>query len=106
MFMVNDLPDSVRCAKAVGDLITGAAKGAQGEHRRVAICGECAPTLLAEGNAEAAVQLEHLWDEITRSYDADTLCGYLWSAFRHKESDSIFTRICQEHAFVQRMMGY
>jgi DNA-binding NarL/FixJ family response regulator len=101
MIMVNDLPDPVLCAKAVGDLLTGAAKGSKGEHPRVAICGECAPTLLAEGNVEAAVRFERLWDEITKSYDADTLCGYLRTAFRHKESDSIFKRICTEHEFVR-----
>ena len=47
-------------------------------------------TLLAEGNAEATVLLGHLWDEVTKGYVADTLCGYLWSAFRHKESAPIF----------------
>jgi CheY-like chemotaxis protein len=101
MFMVNDLPEPVVCSRVVSDLIVGAARGAKGEHPRVTICGECAPTLIAEGNAEAAVRLERLWDEITRSYAADTLCGYLWSAFQHKESGAIFTRICAEHSSVQ-----
>lgn len=104
--MIHDLYP-VRCAKIVGDLILKASKGVQGEHPRVAICGECAPTLLAEGNVEAAIRLEHLWNEVTRNYNADTLCGYLWSAFPRKESIPIFERICAEHsAVVGRELGY
>jgi DNA-binding NarL/FixJ family response regulator len=105
--MVNDLPDPVRCAKVVGDVVTGAFKAAKGAHRRVAICGECAPALLREGNAEAAIRLEHLWDEVTRRYHADTLCGYLWTVFPQRESSPMFARTCAEHsAVVGRELGY
>jgi DNA-binding NarL/FixJ family response regulator len=105
--MVDDLPDPIRCATLVGDLITRAAKGANGERPRVAICGECAPTLLAAGNTQAAIRLEHLWDQITRRYDADTLCGYIWSAVPHQESSPAFERICAEHSAVQGCaLGY
>ena len=105
--MVNDLPDPVRCAELVGDVVTKALKAAVGSHPRVAICGECAPTLLREGNAEAAIRLEHLWDEVTRRYQADILCGYLWRAFPQKESSPMFARICAEHsAVVGRELGY
>jgi len=105
--MVADFPDPVHCATLVGDLITRAANAAEGKHPRVAICGECAPTLLAEGHAEAAIRLEHLWDEITRRCDADTLCGYLGSAVPRQESSPIFERICAEHSAVQGCaLGY
>jgi DNA-binding NarL/FixJ family response regulator len=61
-FMVNDLPDPVRLLKVAGDLLAAAAKSAKVEVRRVVACGECAPTLWAQGKADAAIQLEHLWD--------------------------------------------
>lgn len=98
--MVNDALDPLHCAKVVGDMIVEAAKGAKRQHARVTFCGECAPILLAQGNAEAAIQLEHLWDEITKRYGADTLCAYLWSAFPDKETNPIFERICAEHSVV------
>jgi DNA-binding NarL/FixJ family response regulator len=105
--MVNDMPDPARCTKMVGDLILKASKRAQGEHHRVAICGECSPTLLADGNVEAAIRLEHLWNEITRNENTDTLCGYVWGLFPRKESIPIFERICAEHsAVVGRELGY
>jgi DNA-binding NarL/FixJ family response regulator len=97
---VNDNPDPVRCAKVIGDLIMGAAKAVKGERGRVVVCGEIAPTLLSKGNAEGAIKLEHLWDEVTRGYGVHTLCGYLSSAFPNKEDSPIFERICAEHSAV------
>jgi len=105
--MVNNLPDPGRCAKLVDDLVTRASKAAKRDHSRIAICGECAPTLLAEGNAEAAIRLEHLWDQTTRKYHADTLCGYLWHAFPQHENSPFYPRICAEHsAVIGRELGY
>jgi DNA-binding NarL/FixJ family response regulator len=57
-FMVNDLPDPVRFLKVAGDLVAAAAKGAKGEHPRVAACGECAPTLWALGAEHSVVGCE------------------------------------------------
>jgi hypothetical protein len=65
-FMVNDLPDPARCLKVGGDLVMEAARAAQWEPPRVAVCGECAPILWAQGKADTAIQVEHLWDEIAR----------------------------------------
>ena len=102
---INDMPDPVRCAKVIGDLIMGAAKGRKGEHGRVAVCGEISSILLSRGNAEGAIKLEHLWDEITRGYNVHTLCGYLSSAFPGKESSPILEGICAEHSAVHGL-GY
>ncbi|MGA9304365.1 MAG: response regulator [Candidatus Sulfotelmatobacter sp.] len=97
---VNDIPDPARCTKVVGDLILEAAKGVRGANSRVVFCGGIAPILLSKGNGEGAIQLEHLWDEITRGYGVATLCGYLSSAFPHHEADPFFQRICAEHSAI------
>jgi hypothetical protein len=97
---INDVLDPVRCATVIGDLILGAAKGVKAEHGRVAVCGEISSLLLSAGNAEGAIKLEHLWDEITRGYDVHTLCGYLSSAFPDKEDGPLFEGICEEHSAV------
>ena len=105
--MVNNLPDRLRCSEIISDLVARASKSAKGEHARIAICGECSPTLLLEGNVEAAIRLEQLWNENTKDYNVDTLCGYLWSAFPQKESIPIFKNICAQHsAVVGRELGY
>jgi DNA-binding NarL/FixJ family response regulator len=95
----NGLPDPVRCAKVLGDVIADSARTG---HHRVAACGEFAPVLLKEGNVEAAIQMEHLTDEFARGHDIDIFCGYLLDAFPGKESDPTFERICLEHSAVRR----
>jgi DNA-binding NarL/FixJ family response regulator len=96
-FMVNDSPDPVLFRKFAGDLIREAAKGAKGEHPRVAACGEGVHTLLAAGNLEATIMLERLWDEIAQHYEVDVLCGYFRTTFANEESISTLERVCAEH---------
>jgi hypothetical protein len=92
-FMVNDLPDPVRFFKVTGDLIAGAVKAAKSQHR-VAACGEIAPLLWAQGNAQAAIRLERLWGELAETYGVDTLCGYRRESFQRTADNHIFEEIC------------
>lgn len=99
-FMVNDSLDPVLFKKLAGDLIMKAAKGAKGEHPRVAACGEGVHTLLAAGNLEATITLERTWNEIGTHYELDILCGYFRSDFAAQEDISMLERVCAEHAAV------
>jgi len=99
-FMINDQPDPVRFMKVIGDLVVTAAKAAKGEHSRVAACGECAPLLWAQRNAEAAIRVEDLWNEIAKAYYVDILCGYPLGSFHAEQDSRIFQRICAEHSAV------
>lgn len=100
MIMADAMPDAARCSKVVSDIIARMGKPAPVNGARVAICGECAPILLQEGKTDAAIRLEHIWDEATREHDANTLCGYLWSAFPEGKRSAIFRRICAEHSAI------
>jgi DNA-binding NarL/FixJ family response regulator len=97
-FMVNDLPDPVRYLKVMGALVASAAKA---EHPRVATFGEIAATLWARGKADAAIQVEHLTDELARTRDVDILCGYVLTSFQREDESYIFERICEEHSGVR-----
>jgi DNA-binding NarL/FixJ family response regulator len=99
-FMVDGVPDPVRLLKVAGNLILSAAKAAKGEHPHVAVCGEGAPLLWAQGNAEGAVRLEHLWDEIAKSYDLDVFCGYPLASFQSEMGRDVFNRLCAAHSAV------
>ena len=99
-FMVNGLPDPAQFVKVAGDLIAEAAKAVKGEHARVAACGECAPLLWAQGKAEAAIRLEHLWDEIVKSYGVAVLCGYPLGSFQGGAGSHMFETICAKHTAV------
>lgn len=100
LLMQDGIPDRRCCTTFVRDLITGVRNTLADKSVRVATCGEIAPTLLAEGDAEGATNLEHLWDEITRTLGASTLCGYLWHLFSKPQDKSVFERICIGHSAV------
>jgi len=100
-FMVSEMPDPGWFLKVVDDLIAAARKGANGEHLRVAACGECAHLLWAQGKADAAIRLEELWNEIARTYNVDILCGYSLESLRCEEDSYTFRRICEEHSAVR-----
>jgi CheY-like chemotaxis protein len=87
-------------AKSAADLFEEAAKVAEREHRRVAVCSECTSTLVTEANAENAILLERLFNEIAKRYGADILCGFLQSAFPNKDGSLILRKICATHSGV------
>ena len=99
-FMVNDMPDPVRFLKVADDLLVAVAKAAKGKRPRVAACGECAPFLWGHGNADAAVRLEQLWDEVAKTYDMDILCGYVMQSSQREHESYVYERICAEHSAV------
>ena len=99
-FLENGQPDADRFIKTAGDFIATALKTATGKHPRVAVCGECGALLHADGKAEAAVEMEGLWDDLASMYNVDSLCGYPIERFRSEDQRAIFRRICAEHSAV------
>jgi DNA-binding NarL/FixJ family response regulator len=99
-FMVNGMPDPVRFLKLFGNLIATAAESAKSEQARVAVFGEGVHLLWAQGNAEAALQVEELSSEIVRTYDVDILCGYSVGSFQGGVDSPIFQQICAAHSAV------
>lgn len=99
-FMVNGVPDEVRFQEAARDLVRMAAKSVNGDPRRVSACGECAPTLWAEGLTEAAIRLEQLWDGVARAEGIEIFCIYPLKDFRDGEGRQVFEKICTEHSAV------
>ena len=100
-FMVNDLPDPAAFMRIANELILEAIKSAKAQHPRIAVCGEGAGLLCAQGKLEAAIQLERLWDEIAITHNLDILCVYpLGICENKKDTTNTFQRICAEHTGV------
>jgi DNA-binding NarL/FixJ family response regulator len=99
-FMVDDLLDSTRFLKIFGDLLSSSAGAAKGKHARVAVCGEFAPTLWAQGKPDAAIQVEHLTDEVAKTRNVDIMCGYVLNSLQRDQASHIYERICAEHSAV------
>lgn len=100
MFMVNGMPDPVRFLELLGDLVVTAREAAKGANPRVSVFGECVYLLWAQGNAEAAIQMEKLGNKLTQIHDVDILCGYSLGSVQVGMHDHIFQRICAEHSAV------
>ena len=99
-FMVDNLLDSTRFLKIFADLLSSSARAAKGKHARVAACDEFAPTLWAQGKPEAAIQVEHLTDEVAKTRNVDIMCGYVLNSLQRDQEGHIYERICAEHSAV------
>jgi len=95
-FIIDGRADRRQFWKVAMALVAPMAKLARSAGSRVVVCGECAPTLLAEGHAAAAIQVEHLWDEFARMHGVDALCGYL--RHHHHEDDPVIHALRAAHA--------
>jgi DNA-binding NarL/FixJ family response regulator len=98
-FMLDDRIDDARFWKTARALVADATRGATGEQSFVAACGDAAPALWKSGNGHAAVQLEHLWDELAKECNVEILCGYA-SHGAHHADHHLFDRICAEHSAI------
>lgn len=92
-FMVDGAPDPIRFRETFESIIAqGCLNG-----RRVRIFGEMVMLLWMEGNHEAAVRLEELWNDLQRSYPFLLFCAYPMNGFANREPLPV---ICAEHTHV------
>jgi DNA-binding NarL/FixJ family response regulator len=98
-FMVNGWPDADRFLDGFRNLIYSASLAATAEHPRIAICGEGAGLLWAEGKREAALRLEQLSNILAETHKVDILCAYPL-VLPIQEDEPAFRAICAEHSTV------
>ena len=99
-FMVNSMPDRGLFMKTFGNLVHSAAKASKSRNSHVSVFGECMHLICAEGNAEAAIRMEEFGSELTRTHDADVLCGYFTGHAPRGMETHIYQRICAAHSSV------
>lgn len=105
-FMVEGWPDAERFTEVLGSVLAQAAAAAGGKNRRVAAFGEMVALLWAQGNAEAAVRLEQLWNDLACTYPIALRCAYPISAFNREDHGDLFLEICAEHSHVVPSESY
>ena len=99
-FMVDGTPDAALFAEVTGNLIARLASTESGETRRVAVFGEMVALLWADGQLEAAVQLERLWNQLGRTHSFQLHCAYPLNQFSKEEDRKKILEICAEHSHV------
>lgn len=95
-FMVDGSPDALRFTDVVGRIITRAAEGG----RRVRIFGEMVDLLRAEGNCDAAIGLEQLWNEQSKTHPFQLFCAYPLSGFAGEALAEPLGHVCAGHTRV------
>jgi DNA-binding NarL/FixJ family response regulator len=97
-FMVNGRLDPDRFFAAAEEVVKSLK--AQNPGVRVLASGEISPSLWARGDRAAAIQMEHLWDQLVRIHDLETLCGYMLAASQHKTDAETYDAICAVHSSI------
>jgi two-component system CheB/CheR fusion protein len=62
--------------------------------------------LSAQGQHDAAIRVEQLWNDLSNTHAFSLLCGYPMSVFRGDEHGAEFRRICDQHSRVGPAEGY
>ena len=68
--------------------------------------GEMVDLLARDGNHDAAIRLEELWNGLARTHRFSLLCGYGLAGFRGARDAIHLERVCNEHARVIPAEGY
>jgi signal transduction histidine kinase len=99
-FLVDGQPDEARFASVIGSAIARAASAAEPGHRRVAAFGEMVALLCDDGNEEAALTLEQIWNRLARTHSFDLHCAYPMRMFGGSDAGQRLQGICAEHGHV------
>jgi len=99
-FMSNGLPDFDCFKQLIGGVITDVRIALKSQQRRVVIFGEMVALLWLQGNQEAALCLEELWNILAGEYSFSLRCAYPMNGFHKHEHTEGFARICAEHSSV------
>jgi hypothetical protein len=92
--MVSETPDTARYAETVGVMQAGLDLS-----RPIRLFGEMVTLLAAQGNRAAAVQLEHLGNELPRRGRISRLCAYHIGDFGPDDA-SVLSDVCAAHDVV------
>ena len=103
-FMKDGWPDANRMADIVADLDRLRLSSARGPQSRLTIFGEMAVLLCRDGNIEAAVEVERIWNDLTRPLPFLTVCSYPIDCFADEGSGSLFRGVCAEHCAVSHAL--
>ena len=99
-FMVGASPDPQRFRDVIVPALERTSAAAEGEKRRVVAFGEMVALLWAEGQVDAAIRLEQLWNELARTHTFSLRCAYPIKGFGQQQHGTPFLKICSEHSAV------
>ncbi|HTC75796.1 MAG TPA: ATP-binding protein [Edaphobacter sp.] len=99
-FMVNGILNTALFNSFVNYILSSVRPTAEGNRPRVVFFGEMVSLLCADGNIDAALKLERLWNDLARSHSFQLYCAYPMKSFREESDSQAFLDLCGEHTHV------
>lgn len=96
-WIVDGRLDEARFWTSATSVMLAAARASTAEQPQVVACGECAPSLCSQGDAEAAIRLEQLWDQVAQTFHLDVFCGYASDGCRCDDPEDVLARLRETH---------
>ena len=100
--MVEGVPDPARFAEVLEPVFARAAITHPGA--RIRVYGEMVDILCRDGQPEAAIRLEQLWNELATRYAFSLFCAYAMDSFSGAGA-GLYPRICEAHAHARPAPG-
>jgi MEDS: MEthanogen/methylotroph, DcmR Sensory domain len=99
-------PDPERFARRLGPVMAAAMADSLDEEQTVVVFGEMVALLWSEGSSDAAIEMEKLWNELSKRYFFSNHCAYPSIASSHPDPTDLLARVCAEHSAVVRIGAY
>ena len=99
--MVDEWPDEARFTRVIEGVIAKTSK--QGQLR---VFGEMVALLWANGNRQAAVRLEEIWNDFMKTHVLSLCCAYPIQSFGSDADASLFMKVCAQHTPVLPAESY
>jgi signal transduction histidine kinase len=104
--MVNGVLDAALFNAMAGHLLSSVRSATKGESSRLVLFGEMVALLWADGNFDAALKLERLWNDLARTHSFQLHCAYPMNGFDREGHSEAFLNICAEHSHVVPTENY
>jgi hypothetical protein len=96
-FMRGSVVDEDRFMSEVGSIVQ---KASAGRETVVRAFGEMVDVLFRDGNAQAAIRLEELWNQLAETHSFELLCAYAINNFYTETHAEGLKEICRKHSHV------
>ena len=99
-FMVQGEPNELLFNSFMGYILSSIHPTAEGKQPHCVFFGEMVALLCAEGNFDAALKLEQIWNDRARTNAFHLHCAYPIKCFSQDGHSQAFLNICAEHSHV------
>jgi CheY-like chemotaxis protein len=98
--MRDGLPDLDCFVKVLEDFERARLASVRGPQSRMTVCGAMAGLLWQRGELEAALQVERIWDGLSRTLPYFTVCAYAHECHGFDPPPELLADICAQHTVV------